>query len=165
MAETCKKLNVSRMCYLIIVSLLMSYFVSELSQSDGKHDILTVCDGEDASFSWPCDLQYDLAKTMTLTFNGLNTQRESVATITSDGNVTVSEAYSDRVRARGTSGVHVDNIGILDSGMYVTRAEFYNGTTVERRFTLSVLGEFFCFVFSVALRPLSLCYIVSVVIW
>lgn len=106
---------------------------------------MTVCDGEDASFSWPCDLQYDLAETMTLTFNGLSSQGERVATITSDGSVTVSEAYSDRVRARGTSGVHVDNIGILDSGVYVTRAEFHNGTAMERQFTLSVLGEFLFF--------------------
>ncbi|XP_070202703.1 uncharacterized protein [Littorina saxatilis] len=121
-----------------VIAIVLHYCPVTAESEDPLHDIMTVCDGASASFSWPCNFQYDLTKTMTLVFKGLDGKSHLLATITGNGSVTVSKEFSSRVRPRGTSGVHMDGVGILDSGVYVTTAEFNNGTVVDRHFTLNV---------------------------
>ncbi|XP_076449022.1 uncharacterized protein LOC143285544 [Babylonia areolata] len=120
--------------------LALVFLQSTAANSDtlSTPDTIAVCDGEAASFSWPCDLAYDLAKVMTLTFKGFSTKGQQVAAIDGAGRVDVSEEYSSRVTARGTTGVRLSNVGISDSGVYLTTATFANGTIMEREFTLNV---------------------------
>lgn len=121
-----------------LFALVFLHNIASSETSTSTHDTLRVCDGDTATFSWPCDLAYDLARVMTLTFNGFSNQDQVIATIDSTGKVTIPAEYSNRVTTRGTTGIRLENVRILDSGSYLTTATFANGTVIKRKFTLNV---------------------------
>ncbi|KAL8593100.1 hypothetical protein ACOMHN_018026 [Nucella lapillus] len=121
--------------------LFAAVFLQGIANSEPStftHDTIRACEGKTATFSWPCDLAYDLVKVMTLTFKGFSSEGQVIVTINSTGRVTISGEYSDRVTKRGTTGIHLERVGILDSGTYLTTATFTNGTVIKREFTLNV---------------------------
>ncbi|XP_025115108.1 uncharacterized protein LOC112576687 isoform X1 [Pomacea canaliculata] len=99
---------------------------------------VTGCDNKQVSIQWPCNIQYDMVKRMTLTVTKSQSKVEHIASITSDGNVTIPQRYTKHVRARGTSGVLLTEAAVLDSGQYLTEVEYWNGSLIYEDFFLCI---------------------------
>lgn len=123
----------------ILLLLILLKIVLATDHPDCKHATLTVCDGGQATFSWPCDVPYDLVDSMTLTNSWSGREGGSVATIFSNGSVSVAETLSDRITVRGTTGVHMSGISIRDAGTYLINGQYQNGTSITTHYiSLSV---------------------------
>lgn len=103
---------------------------------------VTGCDNKQVSIQWPCNIQYDMVKRMTLTVTKSQSKVEHIASITSDGNVTIPQRYTKHVRARGTSGVLLTEAAVLDSGQYLTEVEYWNGSLIYEDFFVCIYGGY-----------------------